>query len=96
MDEEERSMTNRDRAKRAEAALLAHQTRDCNGSSLQARAELAADPAAVLRWVLADVRHWCDANGLAFHEIDRKAYEVYSQEAAEERRAGKGLGAKAR
>jgi hypothetical protein len=30
--------------------------------------------------ILADLRHYCDAHGLAFHELDRKAHDFYLAE----------------
>ena len=80
------AMMNRTRVKRARAALLAHQVDDCRGSVTQARVELRADPAAILRYLLADLRHWCDANGLAFHEQDKQAQGIYSGDVVEARR----------
>lgn len=78
--------TNKDRAQRAGAALLTHQTKDCCGSILQARAELVADPEAALSYLLADLRHWCDEKGLDFARIDQRAYRNYSGEVVEDRR----------
>lgn len=80
--------TNKNRANRAAAALLAHQVKDCNGSELQALTEVSSDPEAVLRYLLADLRHWCDAKGIAFHEADRKAHALYTEELEEARRRG--------
>lgn len=79
--------TNKERALRARAALLAHQLEDCHGRKVQAHAELAADPAAVLRYLLADLRHWCDREGIAFHEQDGKAASLYREEIEEARKA---------
>lgn len=80
------SKTNKDRAARAGAALLAHQTKDCCGSSFQARAEIAADPEAVLSYLLSDLRHWADEKGLDFGKADCRAYGNYSVEMVEARR----------
>jgi hypothetical protein len=30
--------------------------------------------------LLADLRHYCDAHGLAFHELDRKGHDFYLAE----------------
>ncbi len=30
--------------------------------------------------ILADLRHYCDAHGLAYHELDRKAHGFYVAE----------------
>ncbi len=30
--------------------------------------------------ILADLRHYCDAHGLAYHELDRKAHGFYLAE----------------
>ena len=80
------AMMNRSRVKRARAALLAHQVDDCRGSVTQARVELRADPAAILRDLLSDLRHWCDANGIDFAREDHSAYGIYSGEVVEARR----------
>lgn len=72
--------TNKDRAARARKALLAHQLDDCRGSKTQARIELREDPAAVLRYLLADLRHWCDVQGISFAEQDEKAHQLYLDE----------------
>ena len=77
------SRWNRDRARRARVALLAHQTADANGSPGQARAELKADPGAVLRYLLADLRHWAEENGISFEEAAMKAQGIYADEARE-------------
>ena len=79
--------TNKDRAMRARAALLAHQIDDCHGSKVQAHAELAAAPASILKYLLADLRHWCDVNGFSYQEADRLAHETYTAEVVEARRA---------
>lgn len=34
--------------------------------------------------MLTDLRHWCDRHGLAFHELDRTAYQHYMAEFAAE------------
>lgn len=81
------SYWNKNRAARARKALFAHQLDECNGSRSQARIELRSDPAAVLRWLLADLRHWCDKEGISFHEQDAKAHDTYTTEVTEARRA---------
>jgi len=39
------------------------------------------DPEQDAAELLADLRHYCDAHGLAFHELDRKAQGFYVAEA---------------
>jgi hypothetical protein len=38
------------------------------------------DPEQDAAELLADLRHYCDAHGLAFHELDRKAHQFYLAE----------------
>jgi hypothetical protein len=38
------------------------------------------DPEQDAAEILADLRHYCDAHGLAFHELDRKAHGFYLAE----------------
>lgn len=78
---------NRSRAARARKALFAHQVDDCQGNKSQARIELRQDPAAILRYLLADLRHWCQKNGIAYHEQDEKARSIYNDEVMEAERA---------
>jgi hypothetical protein len=60
-------ITNADRAQRCDAALVAYNDEyDINANVID---------------LLTDIRHWCDANGHAFHELDRIAYEHYLAEA---------------
>lgn len=35
--------------------------------------------------LLADARHWCDANSLSFADLDRQAYQHYLAETEAER-----------
>jgi hypothetical protein len=42
--------------------------------------EYGDDPQAVLIDLLADARHWCDAHGESFAELDRLAYRHYLAE----------------
>ena len=39
-----------------------------------------AEPKDVLTWALSDLRHFADAQGLAFAECDRKAHQTYLEE----------------
>ena len=43
------------------------------------------DPGTAVTDLLADIRHYCDAHALAFHECDRRAYQHYSEEKGDER-----------
>lgn len=36
---------------------------------------------------LTDARHWCDANGESYAELDRMAYQHYDAEMAAERKS---------
>ena len=45
------------------------------------------DTRANLTDLLADARHWCDANGQSFADIDRLAYQHYACERASETEA---------
>jgi hypothetical protein len=38
------------------------------------------DPEQDAAEILADLRHYCDAHGLAYHELDRKAHGFYLAE----------------
>ena len=42
--------------------------------------DLLIDPEQDAAEILADIRHYCDAHGLAFHELDRKAHGFYLAE----------------
>lgn len=75
-----RELQNRSRARRARAALIAHQTKEFSGNDAQARVELRVDPAAVLRYLLADLRHWANAKGINFAEQEQKAHDLYTDE----------------
>ncbi len=44
------------------------------------REEYDSVPERAIAEFLADVRHFCDSYGLAYHEIDRKAYGFYLAE----------------
>lgn len=79
--------TNRERAARAGLALLAHQVDDSWGNKAQARREIKAEPAAILSYLLCDLRHWCDRKGLDYAKADKRGYEHYSADKAEERHA---------
>lgn len=81
--------TNKERADRAALALLAHQKDDCYDDERQAREEIKAEPAAILCYLLADLRHLCDEKGLYFAKADKRGYEEYLQDLAEERQAKK-------
>lgn len=65
-------MTNKIRAKRCERALRNYNTDDALRTCL-------ID-------LLSDARHWCDANGLNYADLDRIGYEHYSAEVVDERR----------
>lgn len=79
------SQTNRDRAARAGLAIFAHQLDDNYGSVRAARREIKASPAAILSYLLADLRHWCDVRGFDFAKIDKQAYLVYLDDRLDER-----------
>lgn len=81
------SKANRDRAMRAQLALLAHQKDDFGGSAKRAMDELKAEPKEVLKYLLADLRHWCDHLGFDFAKIDREAYQAYLEDKWEARQA---------
>lgn len=34
----------------------------------------------VTKYLLASLRHWCDANGIDFAEIDKQAYTLYLEQ----------------
>lgn len=68
-------------------ALVAQQTDDCHGDKRQAKVEIKAEPAAILCYLLADMRHLCDEKGLDYAKADKRGYEEYLQDLAEERRA---------
>ncbi len=42
--------------------------------------EYGDDPTQDVAELLADVRHYCDAHGLVYHELDRKAHGFYVAE----------------
>lgn len=73
--------SNKARAMRFLVALKAHATHD--GQSPEAMEDDTRD---LLADLLADARHFCDREGLAFHELDGRAHRNYSAEVVEERR----------
>jgi len=81
------SNANMDRAARAQIALLAHQQDDHGGNAKRALQELKAVPQEVLKYLLADLRHWCDCLGFDFAKIDREAYHAYLADKWDERQA---------
>ncbi len=81
--------TNKDRARRAGLALLAHQLDDSRGNKTQARLEVMSGRADVVSWLLADLRHFCDAHGLDFGELDKKGYRCYTADKVDERMKGR-------
>ena len=42
--------------------------------------EYCTDPAQDAAELLADIRHFCDRRGLAYHELDRRAHGYYLAE----------------
>lgn len=65
-------ITNAERAARCHAAIATYNDeRDVRANAID---------------LLTDLRHWCDARGLAFHELDRMACDHYLAELAAERR----------
>jgi hypothetical protein len=63
--------TNQQRAETAYAALV---------EGCRVRGELINCDEDALYDLLADLRHFCDANDLNFAEIDRRAYQAYLAE----------------
>ena len=55
-------------------ALVEHILKDSYGTDFM------IDPEQDVAEILADLRHYCDAHGLAFHELDRRAHGFYLAE----------------
>lgn len=47
---------------------------------VSAQYNFAEEPENAVYHLLADIRHYCDAKDLAFHEIDKRAYRMYRED----------------
>lgn len=67
------------RCERIEVALFLHQML-MSGNKHEAFEESTQGGNYAMSCMLADIRHWCDAKKLEFHELDTRGYRHYSEE----------------